>query len=241
MDVPAPSLDRTAVADLGREAQSWTPVTLLQWTRATFGRRVALATAFGAEGCVLIDLLARHRIDIDIFTLDTHVLFPETYELWRRLEAHYGVRVEGIQPDGSAETRALLDEREALWRKDPQRCCELRKLRPLTRALAGREAWVTAIRRDQTPTRATAQPIEWDAKNDLVKVNPLVTWTKADVWAYIRTHDVPYNPLHDRGYPSIGCWPCTSPVAAGEDDRAGRWRGMEKTECGLHIERTMGA
>jgi phosphoadenosine phosphosulfate reductase len=123
---------------------------------------------------------------------------------------------------------------EALWTRHPDQCCELRKVEPLTRVLKGFDAWITGIRRDQSPTRANAQLIEWDQKFQLVKVNPLAKWTWEDVWTYIRTHEVPYNELHDHHYPSIGCTHCTSPVMPGEDSRAGRWKNFTKTECGLH-------
>ena len=197
--------------------------------------RLTFATGFGAEGCVLIDLIARLALPIDLFTLDTGVLFPETYALWRRLEANYGVTIRGVVPAETIEAQALT-RGPALWSREPDACCELRKVRPLRAQLASFDGWITAIRRDQTPERATAQIVEQDAKFGLVKVNPLVAWTHDDVWGHLYAHDVPFNPLHERGYPSIGCQPCTSPVAAGEDPRAGRWRGAGKTECGLHVE-----
>jgi phosphoadenylyl-sulfate reductase (thioredoxin) len=200
-------------------------VALLRSAAAAHGP-VTFATGFGAEGCVLIDLIARHALPIDVFTLDTGVLFPETYELWTRLEQRYSITIRRVAAE------SFIDR---LWESDSDRCCELRKVTPLRHELARFGAWVTAIRRDQTPERATAQPIEQDAKFGLVKINPLVTWTHDDVWAHVYAHDVPTNPLHDRGYPSIGCQPCTSPVVPGENLRAGRWRGAGKRECGLHV------
>lgn len=220
-------------AALGREAETWDAPRVLRWAEASFAPRIALATGFGAEGCVIIDLVARHRLAIDVFTLDTGLLFPETYALWEALEARYGVRIDGVRPRQTVDEQAAAHG-PALWARDVDRCCALRKVEPLGRALSGRDAWVTAIRRDQTPARGRAWPIEWDEVNGLVKVNPLVTWTKDQVWAYIGAHDVPVNPLHAEGFPSIGCLPCTSRVGADEDDRAGRWRGSAKTECGLH-------
>jgi phosphoadenylyl-sulfate reductase (thioredoxin) len=198
--------------------------------------KLTFATGFGAEGCVLIDMIARAHLPIDLFTLDTGVLFPETYALWKRLEAHYGVTIRGVTPEQTIDAQALVHG-AALWSRDPDRCCELRKVRPLRAALAGFDGWITAIRRDQTTERATAKIVETDAKFGLLKVNPLVAWTHDDVWAHLYAHDVPYNPLHEAGYPSIGCMPCTSAVQAGEDQRAGRWRGAGKTECGLHVEK----
>ncbi len=201
--------------------------------------RIAFATGFGPEGCVIVDLIARHRLPVEIFTLDTGVLFPETYELWRRLERRYGIAIRAARPAFTLEEARTTFDR--LWETEPDRCCEHRKVLPLRAALEGLDAWVTAIRRDQTPERAGAQPVEPDPKFGPVKVNPLVRWSSADVWAHVSRHDVPVNPLHAQGYPSIGCAPCTTPVAPGEDPRAGRWRGREKTECGLHGRFTGGA
>jgi thioredoxin-dependent adenylylsulfate APS reductase len=207
---------------------------ILTWAARQFAPRVALGTGFGAEGCVLVHLIAEEQLPIDVFTLDTGLLFPETYELWRSLESRYDIRIRGVQPALSVGAQAA-EYGDALWMHDPDRCCELRKMAPLEGELAGVDAWITAIRRDQTRRRATAAVVEQDKSSDRVKINPLAAWTRDDVWAFIRANDVPYNPLHDRGYPSIGCAPCTTAVAPGEDPRAGRWRGHAKTECGLHL------
>ena len=207
---------------------------VLRWAAAQFAPRLTFATGFGAEGCVLIDLVARHGLPVDLFTLDTGLLFPETYALWRRLEVRYGITIRAVRPAQSIAAQATAHG-PALWSHAPDRCCALRKIAPLRAELAGFDAWITAIRRDQTPERAAAQPVERDRKFGLVKVNPLVGWTHDDVWAHLYAHDVPYNPLHERGYPSIGCEPCTSPIVPGENLRAGRWRGAGKRECGLHV------
>jgi phosphoadenosine phosphosulfate reductase len=217
-----------------RELEGRTPAEILRWASARFGAKLTFATGFGAEGCVIIDLVARENLPIDLFTLDTGLLFPETYELWRRLEARYGVTIRGVRPDHSIEQQAAAHG-PALWERDPDRCCELRKIVPLRNALVGFDAWITAIRRDQTAERASARVVEADRKFGLVKINPLVGWTHDDVWGHLYARDVPYNPLHDRGYPSIGCHPCTAAVLPGEDARAGRWRGKSKKECGLHV------
>jgi phosphoadenylyl-sulfate reductase (thioredoxin) len=206
---------------------------VLRWAAERYAPRIGFATGFGVEGCVLIDLIGRHRLPIDVFTLDTGLLFTETYALWRRLEARYGLTIRAVRPEQTVAEQAAAHG-PALWERAPDRCCQLRKVEPLRRALAGLDAWVTAIRRDQTKERADARAVERDARFGLVKVNPLAAWTSQEIWSYVRTHDVPCNPLHDQGYPSIGCWPCTSPVAPGEDPRAGRWRGRGKKECGLH-------
>jgi len=209
------------------------PQEILAQAAARFAPRLGFATGFGAEGCVLIDMAARAGLAVDVFTLDTGYLFPETYTLWNALEERYGIAIRGVRPWFEALADAPADA-PAPWQADPDACCDARKVQPLRAELAKLDAWITAIRRDQTPDRASARPVEWDAKFGLVKVNPLVRWTAADVAAYAKANDVPLNPLHARGYPSIGCAPCTTPVAAGEDPRAGRWRGSAKKECGLH-------
>ncbi len=227
-----PSLEELRAVSDGFEGAS--PEAVLYWAAGRFGEEVALATGFGAEGCVLIDMLARVAPRMRVFYLDTGLLFPETYELAERLSARYGVRFE------RRATRLTLDAQakaygERLWERDPEECCRLRKVEPLRETLAGLRAWVTAIRREQTPARARAAVVERDAKFGLVKINPLAAWSGRDVWNYVAKHDVPYNPLHDQNYPSIGCWPCTRAVQPGEDDRAGRWAGKVKKECGLHV------
>ncbi len=206
---------------------------VLAWAARRFAPRLTFATGFGAEGCVLIDMIGRLDLPVDLFTLDTGLLFPETYALWRRLEERYSITIRAVRPAQTVveQARTLGDR---LWDREPDRCCALRKLEPLRGALAGFDAWITAIRRDQTADRASAAVLEEDARFGLAKVNPLVAWTAADVAAYVRENDVPVNPLHQQGYPSIGCLPCTSRVLPGEDPRAGRWRGRVKTECGLH-------
>jgi thioredoxin-dependent adenylylsulfate APS reductase len=224
IDIPA-----SAAALEGATAEE-----VLRWA-STEIPRLTFATGFGAEGCVIVDLIGRHRLPIDIFTLDTGVLFPETYELWRKLEARYGITIRGVTPELTLDQQAAAHGAR-LWEREPDRCCQLRKVTPLARVLSGYAAWITAIRREQTPERATAQVVEADAKFGLVKINPLARWTHDDVWAHLYLHDVPYNPLHERGYPSIGCQPCTSPIVPGENLRAGRWRGTGKQECGLHVK-----
>ncbi len=240
--------NRAPVIDLGaasRALEGEPALEILRWSVEHLGPRLTFATGFGAEGCVIIDLIGRNNLPIDIFTLDTGVLFPETLALWKRLEAHYGITIRSVAPDqaaspGSAGARSGADaprsEIDRLWETDPDRCCDLRKVKPLTRELAGFTAWITAIRRDQTPERANAQIVESDRKFGLLKINPLVAWTHDNVWGHVYANDVPTNPLHERGYPSIGCQPCTSAIVPGENLRAGRWRGADKRECGLHVK-----
>lgn len=213
--------------------ESAAPQVVLKWALDEYGSDVALATGFGAEGCLLVDMVARIDPSARIFYLDTDLLFPETYELRDRLEQRYGVRFERRGAARSLEQQALRHG-EKLWERDPDLCCRLRKVEPLKQMLSGLRAWITAIRRDQSPARAHAGVVEQDAKFGLIKINPLAGWTREEVWKYIQENDVPYNPLYNQGYSSIGCTPCTTPVQINEDQRAGRWRGFQKTECGLH-------
>jgi phosphoadenosine phosphosulfate reductase len=223
--------------DVGRlriAAETWSPERVLVWAFDTFVDGVAISSAFGAEGMVLIDIASRVRQNFRLFTLDTEFLFPETYSLMDRVEQRYGITIERVYPLNSPEKQELVHG-PALWQRNPDQCCNLRKVEPLQRKLSELQAWITSIRRDQTTTRAGAGKIEWDPKFELVKINPIVDWSSRQVWRYIREHDVPYNALHDRNYPSIGCTHCTRAVRPGEDPRAGRWAGSSKTECGLHI------
>ncbi|HKZ33070.1 MAG TPA: phosphoadenylyl-sulfate reductase [Vicinamibacteria bacterium] len=232
------ALQADEIADAARRLEGRPPEQALAWAAKRLAPRVAFATGFGAEGCLLVDLIARHRLAIEVFTLDTSVLFPETYALWRRLEERYDLTIRAVRPSITLSEQAARHG-ESLWLRDPDRCCALRKVEPLRQALSGLDAWVTAIRREQTKDRASARVVEWDERFGLVKLNPLVGLSHEEVWSYLTAHQVPTNALHARGYPSIGCEPCTSPVAPGEDPRAGRWRGAGKTECGLH-SRTLG-
>ena len=210
------------------------PVDVLRWAVKNFHPRLTMATAFGAEGCCLIHMLAEIEPRVRVFNLDTGYQFVQTLELRDRIKQRYGIDVELIKPELSVEEYEKRNE-GPLYSKRPDQCCHDRKIVPLRKAIVGYDAWISAIRRDQTSERAVADVVQWDAKFGLVKVNPLLTWTKKDVWDYVVKHDVPYNPLHDQGYASIGCWPCTRAVQAGEDERAGRWSGTHKKECGLHV------
>ena len=224
----------TELRERSVEMEDWSPDRILVWA-AQAGSRVAFGTGFGAEGCVLVHLIASSRLPVDIFTLDTGVLFPETYTLWRALEDKYGITIRAVHPKQTIDEQAAHFG-PALWERHPDECCRLRKVEPLRAALQGVDVWITAIRREQTADRAAAPVAEHEDRSGLIKVNPLVRWTTKDVWRFLHVNSVPYNSLHDAGYPSIGCQPCTTPVAAGEDPRAGRWRGHQKNECGLHVE-----
>lgn len=209
-----------------------TPETVIRWAVDTFPN-ITFACSFGAEDVVLVDMLQKISPRTDIFYLDTDFHFRETYETRDRIADKYGLTFVQVKPLLTPEEQAA-EHGDELWKRDPNACCNIRKVEPLTRILGQYEAWITGIRRDQAPTRANAKKVEYDTKFGLVKFNPIAAWTSDDVWAYIREHDLIYNPLHDQNYPSIGCEYCTRPVMPGEDPRAGRWAGSEKTECGLH-------
>jgi len=214
-------------------AESWAPQQTLRWAFETYGHDIAIASAFGPEGIVVLDMCANVKRDFRVFIVDTGYLFPETLELARKVELRYGIHIERVEAPVSTDQQNDLHGPH-LWRRDPDRCCQVRKLDPLRTKLSELRAWVTAIRRDQTPARKNAGRIQWDAIFNLVKVNPLLDWTEEKVWNYIREHRLDYNPLHDRNYSSIGCVHCTRPVQAGESSRAGRWSGFTKSECGFH-------
>ena len=226
--------DKDNIAEAQSNAESWNPQQVLAWAFETFGNGVAISSAFGAEGMALIDMASRVRKDFRVFTVDTEFLFPETYSLIDRIEHKYKIKIERLFSLLSPEEQERAHGAE-LWSRDPDQCCNLRKVEPLRRKLSELGAWITSIRRDQTSFRNGARKVEWDAKFGLVKVNPIADWSSKQVWRYLLEHGVPYNSLHDQNYPSIGCTHCTRAVRPGEDPRAGRWPGTAKTECGLHI------
>ena len=198
----------------------------------------AFACSFGAEDMVLLDAIARHARKIEVFTLDTGRLAEETHALFETVRDKYPIAIRTYFPDAST-VQAWVEQNgpNAFYRSVAQRqqCCHIRKVEPLQRALAGKKSWVTGLRREQSTARHTLEREAWDDANNLTKINPLLEWTNDDVWAYIKANDVPYNALHDRGYPSIGCAPCTRAIQPGEDIRAGRWWWESSSkECGLH-------
>ena len=190
--------------------------------------RVALACSFQKEESVLLDMLLEREPQARVFALDTHVLFPETYAVWRQIEQRYGIQVEVYE--GPSLGRQAAIHGEALWERNPDLCCSIRKIGPLGAALSNLDGWITGVRRDQAPSRASTAKLGWDDRHELWKASPLADWTDDDVWAYVRERDLPVNPLHERGYASIGCTHCTTPGTG----RQGRWVGSGKTECGLH-------
>ncbi|RDI75567.1 cysH: phosophoadenylyl-sulfate reductase [Gaiella occulta] len=222
----------TDVATLlpGTDVEALTAPEVLGVMVEHFHPSLSLACSFQKEEAVLLDMLLAIEPGARVFALDTHVLFPETYDVWRAVEKRYGVRVEVYQ--GPSLGRQAAAHGDALWASNPALCCAIRKVGPLGEALSGLRGWITGMRRDQSPTRAGAPKIAWDERHELWKANPLADWRDGDVWAYIHERELPYNRLHDRGYASIGCTHCTLPG----DGREGRWAGSDKTECGLHLD-----
>jgi len=210
-----------ASLQLPADVESWPAQRVVEFALAEFPGRVALACSFQKEETVLLDMLFELEPNARVFALDTRHLFPETYELWREVESRYGTKIERFEG-------AFVED--GLWETSPDLYLAIAKIEPLNRALLDLDAWITGIRRDQSPTRAQARKFEWDDRHELFKANPLADWSERDVWGYISRHDIPYNPLHDRGYGSIGCVPCTRPGSG----REGRWAGLNKTECGIH-------
>jgi phosphoadenosine phosphosulfate reductase len=212
------------------------PEEILRWAVKRYHPKLMMATAFGAEGCCIIDMLSRVEPGVLCINIDTGYQFPETLALRERLLEKYGIAVDYVR----ADTTVPEYEKEhggPLYEHRPDQCCYDRKVRPLQEAVKRIQpaAWISAIRQDQTTDRGVASVVQWDAKFQLVKVNPLLKWTKKEVWGFIHKNQVPYNVLHDQDYPSIGCWPCTRAVRPGESDRDGRWAGKAKKECGLHV------
>jgi phosphoadenosine phosphosulfate reductase len=215
------------------ELESQTAERVLEWAADTFGERVLLICSWQKQSSVLVHMISEVAPGMRVVEFDTGLLFPETYETREKLISRYPIEFERIEPE------LTVDEQGAkhgirLWERDPDVCCGIRKVAPLERALDGMDAWVTGIRREQSTTRHNARKIELDERRAVIKVQPLADWTSRDVWRYIWRHGIPYNPLHDHGYPSIGCVPCTASVESGADERTGRWKGTGKVECGLH-------
>jgi len=204
----------------------------LAWAFETFHPSLYIACSFQKTTSVVIDIATKIAPDARFFYLDTDVLFPETYETRDRLAEHYGIEFERFHNLTLEEQARRFGEE--LWKRDPDSCCGIRKVEPMREALSGVDAWVSGIRREDSQHRAHAPKLAWDRRFGLWKLNPIADWSEKDVWSYIRENRVPYNPLHDRHYPSIGCTHCTKPVGPGEDPRAGRWAGASKTECGIN-------
>lgn len=230
---PTPELlDQLRAASQRLEAA--TPEEIIAWGVENYAPYLTMATAFGPEGCIILAMLAKIAPETYTFNLETGYQFQETLELRDRIAEKYGIEVDLLTPELSVPEYEALHG-GPLYKTDSKQCCFDRKIKTLQRATQGMHAWMSGIRGDQTPDRAQTGIVRWDKKFGLVKISPLINWTKKDVWKRITDESIPYNPLHDQGFPSIGCWPCTVAVGAGEtDERAGRWSGTQKTECGLH-------
>ncbi len=207
---------------------------LIRWAEAEFGDRVCLSCSWQKQSSVLVHMVSELGVDLDVIELDTHLFFRETYETRERLLRRYGIRL--VRPDVLTVAEQHRREGPNLWERDPDRCCHIRKVEPLIRVLDPYDAWITGIRRDQSPSRANARKVERSERYGVWKLQPLADWSEADVRRYIAANEIPYNPLHDVGYRSIGCIPCTRPTRPDEEERAGRWAGSDKLECGIHLE-----
>ncbi len=207
---------------------------LLQWGHNTFGNEIVAGTAFGSSGLVILHRLFELGLPIKVFCLDTNLLFNETYSLWKKIEKQFGIEIETVSPILTLTGQSALIG-DSLWSKDADKCCHLRKVLPLKKYLTNKKAWISGLRRSQSSARSKIEKIEWDAINNTYKLNPLADWSAEKVWEYIHAYKLPYNQLHDDGYPSIGCIPCTSPAQDPSNERSGRWANLEKTECGIHF------
>jgi len=237
--MPAALISNPAeVAALAEEFESASPREILRWAYEQFGSSAAIGTSFQGAGLVTIHHAVTAGLPLPVFTIDTGLLFSETVELKTRLEAYFGIVIESLVPERTVEEQAQ-DIAPELWLSNPDLCCTMRKVEPLQKKLNQLDAWVVSLRREQSAGRAQIQILElyeFDRlrEKNILKVNPLARWTRDQVWDYIRHEGIPYNPLMDKGFRSIGCFPCTKIVAPGQDDRAGRWTGFDKSECGIH-------
>ena len=207
---------------------------LLRWAYGEFGDKLCLTCSWQKQSSVLVHMVSELGLDIPVVELDTQLFFRETYDTRERLVERYGLTLE--RPEVISVAEQHLREGPNLWERDPDRCCHIRKVEPLIAALEPYDAWISGIRRDQSPSRAGASKIQWSERYAVWKLHPLADWDEKRVWAYITVNEIPYNPLHDAGFRSIGCIPCTRPTRPGEEERAGRWAGSDKLECGIHLD-----
>lgn len=221
---------------LAEQFESADPRDILSWAHRSFGEALVIVTSFQATGIVTLHMMQEIAPATEVLTLDTGFLFPETVALTRALQDHFQLNLRRVRPRQTPRQQAR-DYGDRLWERNPDRCCHIRKTIPLREALAPYSAWVTGLRRDQSPKRANTPIISRDSRTGLIKIAPCANWSEDKVWAYLRARDLPYNPLHDIGYPSIGCWTCTKAVNQDADSRSGRWAQRDKTECGIHIDR----
>ncbi len=238
MTLHAGEISPEEVRDLAAQFETASLTDILRWAWERFGKRAAIGTSFQGAGLVMIHHAVQAGLPFPIFTLDTQLLFKETYELQKRLEAFFELQIETLLPDQTPEQQEV-EEGPKLWERKPDLCCTLRKVVPLQRKLEQLAVWMTGVRRQQSDTREKTRILElyhFDVLRDqyILKLNPMATWSREAVWDYMKIHQIPYNPLQDQGYRSIGCWPCTRATASGDNERAGRWTGFDKAECGIH-------
>jgi phosphoadenosine phosphosulfate reductase len=224
----------TPLSLINVDAETLSAEGILRWATEEFGDRVCLTCSWQKQSSVLVHMVSELDLDIDVIELDTHLFFKETYETRERLVERYGLRL--VRPQVITVAEQHRREGPNLWERHPDRCCHIRKVEPLVRALEPYDAWVSGVRRDQSPSRANLRKLESSERYGVWKIQPLADWSEEDVWQYIVANDIPYNPLHDAGYRSIGCIPCTRPTRPDEEERAGRWAGSDKLECGIHLE-----
>ena len=227
------------INELNAKVENARAVECLRFFLKEYKGKIALSSSMGAEDQVLTDMVANIDPETRIFTLDTGRIFPETYDLIDKTNKKYGISIDVMFPDHKAIQQMVKEKGINLFYESVENrklCCHIRKIEPLKRAFEGLDVWICGLRREQSVTRYNTKMVEWDDANAIIKVNPLIDWKEKDVWDYIKTNDVPYNELHDKGFPSIGCQPCTRAIKPGEDVRAGRlwWEEPEQKECGLH-------
>ncbi len=223
------------ILKLSKQLEDASPQEILRWASNTYGEQLAIVTSFQITGIVTLHMLQDIAPNTPVLTLDTGYLFPETYDLIDTLEEQFNLNLTRIKPRQTISQQDR-DYGTRLWERNPDRCCHLRKTIPLRDALQGYDAWITGLRRDQSTQRANTRIVDTDKRTGMIKVAPFANWTEDMLWTYIHAYDLPYNKLHDMGYPSIGCWSCTKAVTEGDDVRSGRWTNNAKTECGIHVE-----
>ena len=223
------------LSELNAEFELLAPQDILKWSVNEFGLGLVSVTSFQPTGIVALHMLREIAPETPVLTLDTGLLFPETYALMDEIEARFELRLTRLHPALNVEQQAV-QYGSALWERDPNQCCAIRKTAPLDAVLGQYPAWITGLRRDQSEGRGATPIISWDRKHGNIKLAPLATWTESMVWTYIHAYELPYNTLHDQNYPSIGCYPCTHAVTTEGDKRSGRWVGHLKTECGIHVQ-----
>ena len=231
---PLPDEAPTTVAAPSLDFEAMSAEDVLCWAYAEFGDRLCLTCSWQKQSSVLVHMVSELGLDVDVIELDTQLFFRETYETRDRLVERYGLKL--VSPGVLTVAEQHRREGPNLWERDPDRCCHIRKVEPLLSALEPYDGWLAGIRRDQSPSRAGTPKVAWSDRYGVWKINPLADWNDRRVAAYIVVNEIPYNPLHDVGYRSIGCIPCTRPTSPEEEERAGRWSGSDKLECGIHSE-----